>query len=137
MIASSFLVQSSVFRPASTLLKSANYEQVTARVCVNSIGSGRADVSVQSGGLTHAAKGLVSVRTEFQIGDCFTGRFSLKPSKPFDRYAFRGAIHEVTGSITRSDSTQWVNLTRANFMSLRGDSANLVADHRKRGCFRA
>ncbi|MEY2694421.1 MAG: hypothetical protein RL142_769 [Actinomycetota bacterium] len=127
LIASSFLVQSSVFRPASTLLKSANYEQVTARVCVNSIGSGRADVSVQSGGLTHASKGLVSVRTEFQIGDCFTGRFSLKPSKPFDRYAFRGAIHEVTGSITRSDSTQWVNLTRANFMSLRGDSANLVA----------
>lgn len=127
LIASSFLVQSSVFRPASTLQKAANYEQVTARVCVNAFSSGRADVSVQSGGLTHAGKGLVSARTEFQKGDCFTGRFSLSPSKAFDRYAFRGNVREVIGPVTHSGSMQWVNLTRANFMSLRGDSANLVA----------
>lgn len=127
LIASSFLVQSSVFRPASTLQKAANYEQVTARVCVNAFSSGRADVSVQSGGLTHAGKGLVSARTEFQNGDCFTGRFSLSPSKAFDRYAFRGNVREVIGPVTHSGSMQWVNLTRANFMSLRGDSANLVA----------
>jgi len=127
LIASSFLVQSTMFRPVTAVQQAAEYGQVTARVCVNTLSSGRADVSVQSGGLAHGTKGLVSVKSDFRIGDCFNGRFSLRPSGAFDRYAFRGTIREVIGPVSHAGSMHWVNLTRANFMSLRGDSANLVA----------
>ena len=127
LIASSFLVQSTMFRPVTAVQQAAEYGQVTARVCVNTLSSVRADVSVQSGGLAHGTKGLVSVKSDFRLGDCFNGRFSLRPSGAFDRYAFRGTIREVIGPVSHAGSMHWVNLTRANFMSLRGDSANLVA----------
>ena len=120
-------MQSAMFRPAEAVQKAAEYGQVTARVCVNALSSGRADVSVQSGGLAHRAKGLVSVRDEFRIGDCFNGRLSLRPSSAFDRYAFRGTLREVVGPVTHANSMDWVNATRSNFEHLRGDEDNLVA----------
>jgi competence protein ComEC len=116
-----------MFRPTSAVQKAADYDQVTARVCVNAISSGRADVSVQSGGLAHGAKGLVSVKSEFGIGDCFNGRFSLRPANSFDRFAFRGNLREVVGQVTQMGSLQWVNIARGNFIGLQGDAPNLVA----------
>ena len=120
-------MQSAMFRPASSVNKAAEYTAVTARVCVNSLGSGRADLSVQSGDLAPGTKGLVSVQNVFQIGDCFSANISLRPSNGFDRYAFRGTLHEVIGQVAHAGSLQWVNLTREKFKDLRGDAANLVA----------
>ena len=127
LIASSLLLQSALLRPSSSVQKAAEFEQVTARVCVNSVGSGRVDVSVQSGALAVGSTGLVSVRDHFKVGDCFDGIFSLKPARVFERYAFRGTLREVPGRITHSSSLHWVNLIRENFHDLRGDAANLAA----------
>ena len=127
IIASSFLVQSSLFRPPSAMSKAENFEQVTARVCVNSMSSERADISVKSGDLASGAKGLVSLGGEFLLGDCFNGRFSLRPARNFERYAFRGYLLEVVGQVAHTSRFNWVNIVRSNFEHLQGDSANLVA----------
>jgi competence protein ComEC len=127
LVSSSYLIQSTIYKPASTSQAAANYSQVKVQICVNSSHSRQLDVAVISGELAKGSKGLISAREDFEIGDCFSARISLRPSSYFERYTFRGSLREVSGPVRHASQLKLVNEIRGNFKQLQGDPSNLVA----------
>ena len=124
----SFLLQSSVFKPQTTLEKAANFELVSTEFCVTGETNFGYSIRVEAGDLDRGSAGSLSSRTTaFSQGDCLAGLIQLSPAKEHERYAFRGKLKSITGSIAHSQSLEYLNSVRKYMTGFDGEAANLVA----------
>ncbi|MEY4553675.1 MAG: hypothetical protein RL197_102, partial [Actinomycetota bacterium] len=128
LITTSFLLQSSVSRPASTIEKASNFELVSVHFCVTGQTYIGYSISVSNGELAPGSLGNLSSPTvELVPGDCLLGLVQLSPANFYERYSFRGKLKSVTDSIVHAQELEYLNSVRKYIGGFSGDPANLVA----------
>lgn len=128
LIITSFILQSSVSRPSSTIEQASNFELVSVHFCVTGKTYIGYSISVSNGELVAGSLGnLTSPTVELVQGDCLLGLVQLSPANFYERYSFRGKLKSVNGSIVHAQELEYLNSVRKYIGGFGGDSANLVA----------
>lgn len=125
---SSLFIQSAWSKPATALQAAEDFRKVSIGFCVlNQVGSNWS-IRVTDGQLPEHTLGLITSTSEtLKQGDCLGGQIQLRPDVDFSRFAFRGTLKEVTGSVKTSEQLSLLNAMRSYSSKFEGDSLNLVS----------
>lgn len=128
LIVASWLIQSEVNKPRSTLDLAADYEMRTADFCVTGSLGDRLSIRVTGGEIPIGSVGLVSdPKGLLRQGDCSSANLQMSVADSWSRYAFWATLKTLLTPVIEQPELQPILRVREYLSSLEGDARNLVA----------